>query len=54
MRSLTTVAELPSFRRKAAKLISAAELESINEYLAEHPLAGDVMEGTGGVKGLNA
>jgi hypothetical protein len=44
---MLTIAELPEYIRRADKLMSAAERIDIVNYLAAHPKAGDVMEGTG-------
>ena len=49
---LNTVAELPAYRSFAEKQMSAEERQAIIDYLAEHPKAGDVMQGTGGVRKL--
>jgi hypothetical protein len=49
---MLTVAELPEFIRTAHKLLTEAEREDVIRYLAEHPKAGDLMEGTGGVRKL--
>jgi hypothetical protein len=49
---LLTVAELPEYLRAAAKLLVEADRRAILEYLAAHPSAGDLMEGTGGVRKL--
>ncbi len=49
---MQTVAELPEFVRTADKLLSATERQDIISYLADHPRAGDLMEGTGGVRKL--
>ena len=49
---LLTVAELPEYLRTAAKLLSDAERRAIVDYIAEHPKAGDLIEGTGGVRKL--
>lgn len=46
------VAELPSYVRLADKLLSEEERQDLIDYLAEHPKAGDIMEGTGGVRKL--
>ena len=46
--ALHGVAELPSYIRLADKLLSAEERQDLIGYLAEHPKAGDIMEGTGG------
>ena len=49
---MLTIAELPEYIRRAEKLMSAAERLDIVNYLAVHPKAGDLMEGTGGVRKL--
>ncbi len=49
---LTTITELPEYIRRADALLSEFERKSVIDYLAEHPLAGDVMEGTGGIRKL--
>jgi len=46
------VAELPNYARLADKLLSAEERQGLIVYLAERPKAGDIMEGTGGVRKL--
>ena len=50
--SVLTIAELPEYIRRAEKLMSATERQDIVNYLAAHPKAGDLMEGTGGVRKL--
>ena len=47
-----TVAETPTFTKQAAALFSEGEKQELITYLAEHPLAGDVIQGTGGVRKL--
>ncbi len=49
---MQTVVELPEFQRKSSKLLSADENTSIINYLAAHPAAGDIMQGTGGIRKL--
>jgi hypothetical protein len=49
---MLTIAELPEYIRRADKLMGIAERIDIVNYLAAHPKAGDVMEGTGGVRKL--
>ena len=49
---MITIAELPEYIRGAGKLLDAAERQDIVSYLAAHPKAGDLMEGTGGVRKL--
>ena len=43
-------AETPLFTRQADKLFSEAEKRDLIDYLAENPLAGDEIPGTGGVR----
>ena len=49
---MLTIAELPEYIRRAEKLMSATERQDIVNYLAAHPKAGDLMEGTGGIRKL--
>ena len=49
---MQTVVELPEFLRKSEKLLSHSECMSIVNYLATHPAAGDIMQGTGGIRKL--
>ena len=49
---MQTVAELPEFIRTAGKLLSLEERQDLIRHLASHPKAGDLMEGTGGVRKL--
>jgi len=49
---LLTVAELPEYLRTAGKLLAEADRRAVVEYLAAHPKAGDLIEGTGGVRKL--
>lgn len=49
---MLTIAELPEYIRRADKLMSATERLDIVNYLTAHPKAGDLMEGTGGVRKL--
>ncbi len=46
------IAELPSYIRLANKLLNEDERRDLIDSLAEHPQAGDIMEGTGGVRKL--
>jgi hypothetical protein len=52
MKSMLTIAELPEYIRRAEKLMNASERLDIINYLAAHPKAGDLMEGTGGIRKL--
>ena len=47
-----TVAETPTFTRQADKLFSELERRELIDHLAENPLAGDEIPGTGGVRKL--
>lgn len=49
---LTTVTELPEYIRRANELLNETERKSVIDYLAAHPRAGDVMEGSGGIRKL--
>lgn len=47
-----TVAETPEYIRRAEKLLTDDERRDVLNYLAAHPKAGDLMDGTGGVRKL--
>ena len=47
---LQTVAETPTFSRVANKLFNEEERSELIDFLAENPLAGDRIPGTGGVR----
>ena len=47
---MQTVAETPTFTRQAEKLFSEDEKLKLISFLAEKPLAGDVIPDTGGVR----
>ena len=49
---MQTVVELPEFLKRALSLLSEEEKASIINYLAFHPQAGDLMQGTGGIRKL--
>lgn len=49
---LNTVVELPAYRSFAEKHLAEDERQAIIDYLAEHPRAGNVMRGAGGVRKL--
>ena len=48
-KQMQTVAETPEFARKIRKLVGDADYRALIAYLAEHPQAGDIMRGTGGI-----
>ena len=47
---MQTVAETPIFTRQTDKLFSEDEKRELIDFLAENPLAGDEILGTGGVR----
>lgn len=49
---MITIAETSEFIRKAKNLLSDVEREELVSFLAGNPLAGDLMEGTGGIRKL--
>jgi len=49
---MQTIAETPEYIRRAEKLLFDEERRDVLGYLATHPRAGDLMEGTGGVRKL--
>lgn len=49
---MQTVAETPEYLRRADKLLTSGERADVVDYLAAHPKAGDLMQGTGGVRKL--
>jgi hypothetical protein len=49
---LITVAEMPEYIRRATKLLSQAERNDVVDYVAATPKAGDLIQGTGGVRKL--
>lgn len=49
---MQTIAETPEYIRRAEKLLADDERRDLLHYLAAHPKAGDLMEGTGGVRKL--
>ncbi len=49
---MLTIAEVPEYIRRAEKLLTETERREILDYLAANPKAGDIMEGTGGVRKL--
>jgi len=47
---MQTVAETPHYEHRAAKLLSAEEQDAVIIMIADNPLVGDVIVGTGGVR----
>lgn len=48
----TTVLQLPKFKAEATELIGMDGIEMLAGYLIDHPDAGDVIPGSGGVRKL--
>ncbi len=49
---MIAIAETEPFQKKAAKLLSSEEREELIAYLAEHPTAGVLIQGSGGIRKL--
>jgi hypothetical protein len=49
---MITVAETSAYQRKVARLLSERERDDLVAYLSEHPNAGVIIEGTGGIRKL--
>ena len=49
---MQTIVELPEFLRKSQDLLASEEKSSLINYLAAHPQAGNIMQGTGGIRKL--
>jgi len=49
---MITVAETTAFQRKIESLLSDQEREDLIYYLSEHPNAGALIRGTGGIRKL--
>ncbi len=49
---MQTIVELPEFLRRSDKLLTIPQRLSIINYLANHPLSGDIIQGTGGIRKL--
>lgn len=47
---MRTVVEIPTFTRQSEKLFNEGEKRELIDFLAENPLAGDEIPGTGGVR----
>jgi mRNA-degrading endonuclease RelE of RelBE toxin-antitoxin system len=47
-----TIAELPEYIKRADYLLTESERKGVIDYLSEHPKAGALMEGTGGIRKL--
>ena len=49
---MITIAEVPEYIRQAEKILTEAERQDVLNYLAAHPKASDLIEGTGGIRKL--
>jgi hypothetical protein len=47
---MITIVELPEFIRRSKKLLTENEQSNLINYLATHPTAGVLMQGTGGIR----
>ena len=47
---MQTIVELPEYQRQSERLLTNAEHTALVNYLAAHPTAGDIMQGTGGIR----
>lgn len=47
---MQSVAELPTFTKQAENLLTDEQKASVIDFLARNPEAGDVIQGTGGVR----
>lgn len=53
MRSpLQTIVETPEFLRRARGLLTEQDRDELLDFLASNPMAGDLMQGTGGARKL--
>jgi hypothetical protein len=49
---MLTIVELPEYRRRLKTLLATDENTSLISFLARHPDAGALMQGTGGIRKL--
>ena len=49
---LVTIIELPEFHKHADKILTKNELDELFYYLSANPKAGDLIQGTGGIRKL--
>lgn len=49
---MQTIVELPEFIRSSDKILTIQQRLSIINHLAMHPLSGDIIQGTGGIRKL--
>lgn len=50
--TMITVAETHTFQKKVSKILSDKERNNLISYIASHPNAGDILQGTGGIRKL--
>ncbi|VAW49533.1 RelE-like translational repressor toxin [hydrothermal vent metagenome] len=50
--AMQTIVELPEYKKQVQKHLAEYDTELLINYLAEHPKAGDLMQGTGGIRKL--
>ncbi|WP_022953285.1 type II toxin-antitoxin system RelE/ParE family toxin [Leucothrix mucor] len=48
----TTITELPEYIKRSESMLSDSERKAVIDYLSINPKAGDIMEGTGGIRKL--
>ena len=49
---MQTIVELSEFQKRATNLFTDEEKLSIINYLGRHPMAGDILQGTGAIRKL--
>lgn len=49
---MQTIVELPEYKKQVQKHLSKSDSELLINYLGEHPKAGALMQGTGGIRKL--
>jgi len=49
---MITIAEVPDYIGRVEKLLTVSERQEIIDFLAVRPKAGDLLEGTGGIRKL--
>jgi hypothetical protein len=49
---MQTIVELPEYKKQVKEHLFESDSELLINYLAEHPKAGDLMQGTGGIRKL--
>lgn len=49
---MQTIVELPEYKKQVQRHLSKNDSDLLINYLAEYPKAGDLMQGTGGIRKL--